>query len=393
MKTRTEVEQRERETLASYAQKSGDSAGRFHGEPPHPFRTEYERDRARIVHSRSFRRLEYKTQVFLNGTGDHLRTRLTHTIEVASLSRTISRALALNEDLAEAISLAHDLGHAPFGHSGEETLDELMRGHGGFDHNAQSLRVVELIERKYPRFPGLNLSAEVREGLCKHPSTGSADPAATTRGYRNPTLEAQIADLADEVTYYSHDLDDGLEFDLITAEQLLELTAWRESLEEVRRHFPTLQGRALSGYTIRCMIDRQVQDVITTSAGRIETAQVRSAEEVREHPERLVSYSDELRDANCELRSFLYANLYFHPTVADVNERACEMLRNVFNAYLARPELLGETTTQRLNEEGLYRTVCDYLSGMTDRYLLEEHARLFQTSNEPLRVSAGLGSA
>src|SRR5687768_10308470 len=273
------MEADELRVLAPFAQKSGESRGRKYPEPSHAYRTEFQRDRARIIHARAFRRLEYKTQVFLNGTGDHLRTRLTHTIEVASISRTIARGLALNEDLTEAIALAHDLGHAPFGHSGEEVLDELMRAEGGFEHNAQSLRIVERIEQKYPRFPGLNLTWEVREGLQKHARFYEKPEAPGGEAYPCPSLEAQIANLADEITYYSHDLDDGLEFELITPAQLSELELWQESHREVARHFPELSGRELQGYVIRCMIDRQVHDVITTSADAIASAGVESAED------------------------------------------------------------------------------------------------------------------
>lgn len=383
IRTREELETQEAATLAPYAQRSADSAGRRHAEPRHPFRTEYQRDRARIIHSRAFRRLEYKTQVFLNGTGDHLRTRLTHTIEVASISRSIARALALNEDLAEAIALAHDLGHAPFGHTGEEELDALMRGHGGFEHNAQSLRVVERIEAKYPAFAGLNLSFEVIEGLKKHdkfyePPSGAEGGGAR---YSSPSLEAQIANLADEITYYSHDLDDGLDADLITPGQLADLEVWRETEEEVRSHFPALAGPELTGYVIRCMIDREVQDVIASSSEAIAAAGVQSAEEVRRQPAPLIRYSEKLLGANRKLRKFLYANLYYHPRVAGANRRASAMLRGVFEAYLAQPERLGETAARRVAQEGLHRTVCDYLSGMTDRYLAEEHARLFPRAN------------
>lgn len=379
MKTRLELEAQESARLAPFAQKTGASDGRAHPEPHHPYRTEYERDRARIIHSRAFRRLEYKTQVFLNGTGDHLRTRLTHTIEVASISRTIARALALNEDLTEAIALAHDLGHAPFGHSGEEVLDELMRGQGGFEHNAQSLRIVERIEQKYPRFPGLNLTWEVREGLQKHARFYEKPDEALGESYPCPSLEAQIANLADEITYYSHDLDDGLEFHLITPAQLAELELWQESHGEVSRHFPELSGRELNGYVIRCMIDRQVHDVIATSAAAIAAAGVQSVDDVRRQPQLLIRYSEERLAANRKLRRFLYQNLYYHPEVAAVNQRACTLLREVFLAYLAKPERLGRNTAKRIETDGLHRTVCDYLSGMTDRYLIEEHARLFGT--------------
>ncbi len=381
IRTRLEKEKWETNALAPYAQKSGETAGRAHAEPGHPHRTEYERDRARIIHSRAFRRLEYKTQVFLNGTGDHLRTRLTHTIEVASISRTIARALGLNEDLAETIALAHDLGHAPFGHSGEEMLDELMKGHGGFEHNSQSLRIVEVIERKYPRFSGLNLAWEVREGLQKHQKFYDPPTPGARVKHTSPSLEAQIANLADEITYYSHDLDDGLDFNLITTKQLGEMDVWRHSHEEVRRHFPKLRGKDLNSYVIRCIIDRQVQDVITTSAEMIGDAGVQSADEVRQQKKPLIRYSLPLLTANRALRKFLYKNLYFHPTVAGANQRACGALKDVFEAYLKQPSLLGEMTAQRLRKDGLQRTVCDYLSGMTDRYLLDEHTRLFKGDN------------
>ncbi len=379
MRTRAEFEEIEREKLAPFAQKSGDSAGRDHPEPRHPFRTEYERDRSRIIHSRAFRRLEYKTQVFLNGQGDHLRTRLTHTMEVASISRTIARALGLNEDLAEAIALAHDLGHAPFGHSGEEVLHELMSGHGGFEHNTQSLRIVELIEQKYPRFSGLNLSWEVREGLKKHAKFyDPPEPSADGEKLFCPSLEAQIANLADEITYYSHDLDDGIDFTLITPRQLAELDVWEESYAEVRANFPKLRAKELHSYVIRCIIDRQVQDVIATSDELITAAKVGSVDDVRRQKKPLIRYSLPLLTANKKLRRFLYKNLYYHPRVAGVNQRACGMLRRVFAAYLAEPELLGASTARRVARDGLHRTVCDYLSGMTDRYLLEEHARLIE---------------
>jgi dGTPase len=382
---RDSLDAQELATLAPYAQKSAESAGRKHHEPRHPYRTEYQRDRSRIIHSRAFRRLEHKTQVFLSGTGDHLRTRLTHTIEVASISRSIARALALNEDLAEAIALAHDLGHAPFGHSGESELNRLMRAHGGFDHNRQSLRVVELIEKKYPGFPGLNLSFEVLEGLHKHappppPPTGPArrrQAVSEKHPVYQPSLEAQIANLADEITYYSHDLDDGLDSRLIEPAQLADLDVWRHSHEEVCRDFPRLAGPELTGYVIRCIIDRQVQDVITHSAQAIASSGVTSAQDVRRRRRPLIRYSPELRAANRALRKFLYANLYYNPGVAVMNRRACRMLRDVFNLYIRDPSLLGRSTVRRLPRQGLERSVCDYLSGMTDGYLLDEHARLF----------------
>jgi dGTPase len=372
------MEADERRILAPFAQKSGDSRGRKFLEPSHAYRAEFQRDRARIIHSRAFRRLEYKTQVFLNGTGDHLRTRLTHSIEVASISRTIARALSLNEDLAEAIALAHDLGHSPFGHSGEEMLAECMREHGGFDHNRQSLRVVELLEAVYPDFPGLNLTFEVCEGLQKHQESYAPLVAGEAR-YRCPSLEAQIANLADEITYYSHDLDDAVDFEILTYTQLEENAVWRGSLASVVASYPSVREPDLHKLVIRDIIDAQVRDVVTTSAEAIGEAGIGSADEVRRHPVPLISYSEGLLQANRELRRFLYKNVYYHPRVAEVNRRACETLRAVFEAYVLAPELLGEAAAKRIESEGLHRTICDYVAGMTDRYLLEEHARLTET--------------
>ena len=374
-RTREQIEADEQRVLAPYAQKSGESRGRTFPEPRHAYRSEFQRDRARIIHSRAFRRLEYKTQVFLNGTGDHLRTRLTHTIEVASIGRTIARALALNEDLVEAVALAHDLGHSPFGHSGEEMLDECMRTYGGFEHNDQSLRVVDLLETAYPNFPGLNLTFEVREGIQKHQAFYDP-PDASGEKYRCPSLEAQIANLADEITYYSHDLDDAVDFEILSSDQLEEVSVWRGSHANVEARYPGVQEPELHKLIIRDIIDVQVRDVITSSATSIEDAGVRSADEVRRQARPLIRYSDELLTANRELRRFLYKNVYFHSRVAEVNRRACGMLRAVFDAYVANPELLGEGASRRVQTEGLHRSVCDYIAGMTDRYLVEEHARL-----------------
>jgi dGTPase len=374
-KTREQMEATEREVLAPFAQKSGDSRGRKFAEQSHAYRTEFQRDRARIIHSRAFRRLEYKTQVFLNGTGDHLRTRLTHSIEVASITRTIARALSLNEDLAEAIALAHDLGHSPFGHSGEEMLAECMRDHGGFEHNRQSLRVVELLENAYPKFPGLNLTFEVREGLQKHQAF--YDPLQPNEEkYRCPSLEAQIANLADEITYYSHDLDDAVDFEILDSTQLEENAVWRRSHATVSQRYPDAREPELHQLIIRDIIDVQVEDVVRTSALSIQEAGVNTSDEVRRRERPLIRYSEDLLEANRELRKFLYRNVYFHPRVADVNRRACEMLRAVFEAYLRSPDSLGEAAMKRVETEGLYRTICDYIAGMTDRYLIEEYGRL-----------------
>ena len=374
-KTREQMEGTEHALLAPFAQKSADSRGRNYPEPSHAYRTEFQRDRARIIHSRAFRRMEYKTQVFLNGTGDHLRTRLTHSIEVASISRTISRALGLNEDLAEAIALAHDLGHAPFGHSGEEMLAECMREHGGFDHNRQSMRVVELLETPYPNFPGLNLTFEVREGLRKHEAFYQL-PTADDAEYYCPSLEAQVADLADEITYYSHDLDDAVDFEILSAAQLGENEIWRQSHDAVLARYSGMRGPELHKLIIHDIIDNEVHDLVATSAKLIDESGVQSADEVRRQPAALIRYSNELAEANRALRTFLYQNVYYHPRVAEVNVRACEMLRRVFEAYLVDPDSLGDAATRRIENEGLHRTVCDYVAGMTDRYLMEEYARV-----------------
>jgi dGTPase len=374
-KTREQMEEGERTALASVAQKSGESRGRQHREPSHAYRTEFQRDRARIIHSRAFRRLEYKTQVFLNGTGDHLRTRLTHSIEVASISRTIARALRLNEDLAEAIALAHDLGHSPFGHSGEEILAECMRDHGGFDHNRQSVRVVELLETPDPNFPGLNLTFEVREGLRKHESPYRF-PTPAEKEYDCPSLEGQVADLADEITYYSHDLDDALDFEILTPARLEENEVWRNSHRAVLARYRDTREPELHKLIIRDIIDREVHDLVATSAESIAESGVQSADDVRRQTAPLIRYSDELAEANRALRKFLYQNVYYHPRVAEVNQRACEMLRRVFEAYLADPDRLGEGAMRRVEKEGLHRTVCDYIAGMTDRYVMEEYARI-----------------
>jgi dGTPase len=374
-KLRQQMEADERRVLAPFAQKSGDSRGRKYPEPGHAFRMEFQRDRARIIHSRAFRRLEYKTQVFLNGTGDHLRTRLTHSIEVASISRTIARSLSLNEDLAETIALAHDLGHSPFGHSGEEMLAECMQEHGGFEHNRQSLRVVELLENAYPNFAGLNLTFEVREGLRKHQAF--YDPLGPgEEKYRCPSLEAQIANLADEITYYSHDLDDAVDFEILNALQLEENAVWQRSHHAVLRRYPEAREPELHKLIIRDIIDVEVQDVITTSAQSIVDVGVQSADEVRKQQSPLIRYSADLLEANRELRRFLYQNVYYHPRVAEVNRRASEMLRKVFEAYVVEPDRLGEAAAKRIEAEGLHRTVCDYIAGMTDRYLMEEYARI-----------------
>jgi dGTPase len=374
--TRQDLEQIELKTLAPYAQLSAESRGREFVEKPPEWRTEYQRDRDRVIHSRAFRRLEYKTQVFLNGSGDHLRTRLTHTIEVAAISRNIARALSLNEDLTETIALAHDLGHSPFGHKGEKVLDRLMKAHGGFEHNRQSLRIVEQLEQKYPRFSGLNLSWEVREGLAKH-SQPVLPPGQRAAKFVSPSLEAQIANLADEVTYYSHDLDDGLDSGLLSEKQLSrEVRLWRQATRLVEREYGKLPDECRRYFIIRCIIDLQVSDVVTSTDAAVQKAKVRTVDEVRRQRRPLVQYSAQRKLLNQELRRFLYKNLYFNPVVNEPHIRARRVLEELFNYYINNHKALGASSKKRARREGWPRAICDYLAGMTDRFALQEHARL-----------------
>ncbi len=376
-RTRQELEALERHSLAPYAQFSGDTCGRVHPQEAPDWRTEYQRDRDRVIHSRAFRRLEYKTQVFLNGTGDHLRTRLTHTIEVAATSRGISRALRLNEDLAETIALAHDLGHSPFGHRGEMVLNRLMKGHGGFEHNRQSLRIVEELEQKYPRFPGLNLTWEVREGLMKHFT--AFDHPGKSKGFKakSSSLEAQVANLADEITYYSHDLDDGLDSGLLSETQLTrEVRIWREAARMVQRQFGKLPEESRRSYIIRSLIDLQIKDVVTNSEGLILKSGVKCADDVRVQSKPLVRYSAGRRELNLELRRFLYKNLYYNPAVNLPHLRSKRVLEELFAWYVDHHEDVGGQARKRARRDGWPRAICDYLAGMTDRYAMLEHQRL-----------------
>jgi dGTPase len=376
--SKEELETRERQMLASYAQFSGETLGRVHAEPPPSWRTEYQRDRDRVIHSRAFRRLEYKTQVFLNGTGDHLRTRLTHTIEVAAMARSLARALRLNEDLAETIALAHDLGHSPFGHRGEAVLNKLMREHGGFEHNRQSLRVVEELEEKYPGFRGLNLTWEVREGLIKHQT--SYDQPGLRKGFsaKSPALEAQICNLADELIYGSHDLDDGLEAGLLSEEDLRRhVRVFAQASDTVRQEHGPLAAEIRRYFIVRCIIDDQVRDVVETSEAAILASGVKTADDVRRQPRALVRHSPARRNLNAELNRYLYKNLYSNPAVAEPNRRAVKMLEELFQYYVAHPLEIGEASRKRARKTGWPRAICDYLSGMTDRYTILEHRRLF----------------
>ena len=377
-RTREELEHLERQSLAPYAQFSADTRGRKYPEAPPDWRTHYQRDRDRVIHSRAFRRLEYKTQVFLNGSGDHLRTRLTHTMEVAAIARNIARALKLNEDLAETIALAHDLGHSPFGHKGEKVLDQLMKEHGGFEHNRQSLRVVEELEQKYPGFPGLNLTWEVREGLAKHETSYDHPDARKDFEARSASLEAQVANLADEITYYSHDLDDGLDSGLLSEKKLSrQVRIWHQSARTVEKEYGELPEECRRYFIIRCIIDGLVRDVVETTEKRILDSGAASADEVRRQPKTLVQYSSKRRALNLELRDYLYQNLYYNPVVHEPNQRAVRMMEQLFNYYLDHPSEIGGQSRKRIRKVGLHRAVCDYIAGMTDRYVIQEHNRLF----------------
>ena len=369
---RQEWEKIEERDLAPYAAHSANSLGRFYSEPDHPVRPCFQRDRDRVLHSRCFRRLEYKTQVFVNGTADHYRTRLTHTMEMAAIGRTLARAFHVNEDLTETICLAHDVGHSPFGHRGEAVLNELMKGHGGFDHNLQSLRAVEKLEYAYPKFRGLNLSWEVRAGLLKHEA---ATPGAQLDGFPiGPfqMLEAQIADVADDMSYYAHDVDDGLEAGLISLQQLEAHAFWRLAAARTHEQYSHLERGQFMRITIRNLLDLQVNDVINEGERRLEKHRPQTVADVMNAPERLMAFSDEMAEMLKDFADFLYQQLYYHPGVADDSVVAVELMRGLFLHYVQHPEAMGSKAKLRIPEEGLWRTVCDYVAGCTDRYAMEE---------------------
>jgi len=369
---RQEWEEIEARDLAPYAAHSVNSLGRFYPESDHPVRPCFQRDRDRVLHSRCFRRLEYKTQVFVNGTADHYRTRLTHTIEMAAVGRTLARAFHVNEDLTETICLAHDVGHSPFGHRGESVINELMKGHGGFDHNLQSLRAVEKLEYAYPGFRGLNLSWEVRAGLLKHEA---ATPSAQLDGHPiGPfqMLEAQIADVADDMSYYAHDVDDGLEAGLISLQQLEAHAFWRLAAARTHEQYSHLERGQFMRITIRNLLDLQVNDVINEGERRLEKHRPQTVADVMNAPERLMAFSDEMAEMLKDFADFLYQQLYYHPGVADDSVVAVELMRGLFLHYIQHPEAMGSKAKLRIPEEGLWRTVCDYVAGCTDRYAMEE---------------------
>jgi len=375
VRTREAFEREEIERLAPYAVASACSRGRVIAEPEHPYRTIFQRDRDRIVHSRGFRRLEYKTQVFIYHEGDHYRNRLTHTLEAGQISRTIARALRLNEELAEAIVLAHDLGHTPFGHAGERVLADLMRDAGGFDHNRQSLRIVDLLEERYPDFRGLNLAYETREGILKH-GCHWEHPVPVPDPTPQPSLEAQAADLADEIAYTNHDLDDGLRSGLLTFEQLAEVALWREVHEEVSSRIGSVSERVMTAQLIVALINRLVTDLVETSAARLVRAEPRDTDAVRHSEERLVEFSPEVDKKKRELKSFLLKELYQHPRVLQVSERAVRILGDLFGAYRTDRGRLPEHVRARFEVDGEARAIADYVAGMTDRFAIDEHRNL-----------------
>jgi dGTPase len=377
--------------LEAYAAHESQSRGRRYAEPATSYRSEYQRDRDRIVHSTAFRRLVYKTQVFVNHEGDLYRTRLTHSLEVAQIARTIARALGLNEVLSEAICLAHDLGHTPFGHAGQDALNECMRDFGGFEHNLQSLRVVDELEEHYAEFNGLNLTFECREGILKHCSYNNAvklgELGERFINRQQPSLEAQLANFADEIAYNNHDVDDGIRAGLVGVDELTQVPLFFEYHAEVRERYPKLAGRRLVYEILRRMINRLVTDLIDTSAARLRSAGVRTAAEVRARAAPLIGFSDSTGAANHALKSFLRERVYKHYKVQRMTSKARRVMTQMFEAFVGDPGLMPEehsATAARLEAElgpaGRARAVADYIAGMTDRYAILEHRRLFDPS-------------
>jgi len=377
--------------LAPYAADDQRSRGRRYSEPPPQYRSEFQRDRDRIIHCNAFRRLAYKTQVFVNHEGDLYRTRVTHSIEVAQIARSIAVALALNETLTEAISLAHDLGHTPFGHAGQEALNDCMRDWGGFEHNLQSLRTVDELEERYALFPGLNLTFECREGILKHCSLSKAkllgDVGERFLTRRQPSLEAQLANLADEIAYNNHDIDDGIRAGLITLEAAAEVPLVQRHLDKVLTLYPELSGRRRVHETVRRMVNSLVVDVIQSSIERLRSAQPADIEAVRTHEQPLIGMSVQMREQHLELKRFLREQVYRHHRVLRMTTKAKRVVRALFDAFMDDPKLMPDEYREHALQAGTEggdarsaRIVCDYIAGMTDRYAILEHRRLFDPS-------------
>jgi dGTPase len=380
--TRLELEEKEEKCLAPYGLHSRDSRGRVFPEDEPEYRTAFQRDRDRILHTTAFRRLEYKTQVFIIHEGDYYRTRLTHTLEVAQIGRTVARTLGANEDLEETICLAHDLGHSPFGHSGEVALARLMKDLGGFDHNKQSLRIVTELEQRYPNFPGLNLTWETREGIVKHESEYDTADASEYNPDLRGHLEAQIANAADELAYTAHDLDDGLRSGMITPELLSGISLWEILAESIG-----WRGQALDDLTrhrlIRRLIGLEVSDLVTATDHRLRESGVRSVDELQRLAYNMIGYSEEMHRRNRQIKDFLYANMYRHHRVVRMAVKAERIITDLFEAYRDEPAMLPHHVQAWIEPRGLERTICDYIAGMTDRYALQEHAKLFDPSTLP----------
>ncbi len=374
---REQLEQWELEHLAPYACRSAETKGRRYPELKHPYRTDFQRDRDRIVHSTAFRRLEYKTQVFVNHEGDHYRTRLTHTLEVAIIARSIARSLLANEDLTEAIALAHDMGHTPFGHSGEDALNELMSEFGGFEHNRQCIRVVDLLEKRYPDFPGLNLTFELREGILKHHS--HYDNPLISNEFTdnpNPTLECQIVNIADEIAYNCHDVDDGLSSGILTENQLNEIDLWRGQVEAIRARYPEADEQLRRHIMVRYLINHLVTDLIENTGGVIQSEMPSSADDIRANRAFLVRFSDAVTEQNSRLKIFLFHNMYHHHRMVRMAEKARMIVRELFGAYMRNIDLLPGHIKVRVETEPRHTVVADYIAGMTDRFAAAEYKKL-----------------
>jgi len=382
VRAREEYEREEAERLALFATRSADALPRVVDELPHAYRTAFQRDRDRVVHARAFRRLEYKTQVFVHHEGDHYRNRLTHTLEGAQIARTIARALRLNEDLAEAVALAHDLGHTPFGHAGERVLAQLMKQHGGFDHNRQSLRIVDWIERRYPDFRGLNLTGDTRAGMLKHGAAWTHPVPLPRVGVQIP-LEAQTADLADEIAYINHDLDDGLREGVLSLEQLQPFSLWRDATERVEHRMPKATAEVRRQQTIVALIDDLVTDAIETSAAELAVAAPSSSRAARDHERRLIRFSPARERAKLELKRFLLEDFYQHPRVMRMTRKAEWIVGDLFRTFCEEPGLLPANVAARIDEEGAERVIADHIACMTDRYAMSEHRKLLDP-NEPM---------
>jgi len=375
---RDEYESREDALLAPWAMRSAQSRGREHPEREHPMRTAFQRDRDRIVHSTAFRRLEYKTQVFVNHEGDYYRTRLTHTMEGAQITRTLARALRLNEDLAEAVVLAHDLGHTPFGHAGERVLNGLMEPYGGFEHNAQSLRIVELLEERYPGFPGLNLTWEVREGIVKHSSEYDRPQVRRYDPDVAPCLEAQIADFADEIAYNCHDIDDGLQSGMLRPDQMEQVRVWREHFGEASREAPNAPFSILRYQTVRRILDAMVSDLVSHTERELERHGVKTIADMRAVKPRLTGYGPEMAEKVRELKQFLMDNLYMHVRITRMGMKAKTIISGLFRTYLDEPRQMPPHVFAQIESgEATPRVIADYIAGMTDRFALDEYRKLF----------------